>query len=82
MNEVTFSRARTSFEMLVIDKVCSAGKNLSIRPGIYINFVGVLSQAEFYSVSYRCAGSYWKESGDLLLHSCSNVPRVEYEGRN
>lgn len=68
--------------MLFIDQVCSVAKNLSIRAGIYINFVGVLSQAEFYSVSYRCAGSYWKESGDLLLYSCSNVPRVEHEGRN
>lgn len=65
-----------NFEILVIDEVCSAKKNLSIHAGIYINFVRVLSQAEFYSVSYRCAGSYWKESGDLLLHSCSNVPRI------
>lgn len=35
--------ARTSFETLVIDEVCSVEKNLSICTGIYINFVGILS---------------------------------------
>lgn len=50
-----------------------AARNLLIR-GILISPRVSLSQPELYSVSYRCAGSYWKESGDLLYHSRSDIP--------
>lgn len=70
----------TSFAILVAERNLFDGeKFINTRD---INFVRALSQAEFYSISYRCASSYWKKSGDLLHHSCSNVPRAEREGEN